>query len=138
MTFVHNQSGKYQAILFDRGRQSQTHCHVQQCKAGTQIMDAENQLMDAENQRIWKLIGTLSDALWHRAEKTGLLDALAEDYCPKSDEELAIWTTLTSPENYSSLLEYVECWRKLGTDLSRDKFHSAILSEAKRRKEETD
>lgn len=85
--------------------------------------------MDAETQRIWEMIGALSDDFFHRANlPTGFLfDVFAGDYRPESDEERAMWDKLTAPENYDSLLRYVEYWKNLGTDLVRVPRNSSAI-----------
>ena len=66
--------------------------------------------MDDDMTRIWKLIGALSDAHWHRATQPGesaLHVLFAEPYQPESEKEQAIWNELTAPQNYLALRRYV-------------------------------
>jgi len=92
--------------------------------------------MDTELNTVREKIGNLSDALWRRALQPGVsfLKSIHEaPYHPRTDEEIAIWTDLTSPSNHASLIRYVEHWRTLGTNLSTDGFHRAIIEESARR-----
>ena len=59
--------------------------------------------LDAEERRIWILIGTMCDAVWHRSAEPGfsLFHALvrnARNSCPESAMEVALWNELTSPQ----------------------------------------
>jgi len=83
--------------------------------------------MDAQTQRLWEMIGSLSDAFWHRLKQPGVsaFDALlVEEYRPESDEEKAIWTEITAPHNYDCLRRCVET-----KDMSEITDYSARLYE---------
>lgn len=92
--------------------------------------------MDAEIQRMWELIGSLSDAFWHRLNQPGLsaLDALREEgYRPESDEEKAIWTEITAPHNYSSLRRYIESKERSQITDYAARLYEALLADATHR-----
>jgi hypothetical protein len=93
--------------------------------------------LDAENQRIWRLFGALSDAFWLRISQhpgISVVDALrAQADGPVGAEEEAAWEELTSPHNYSSLVRYIEMWKKLGANEDNTKLYYNVLERARTR-----
>jgi hypothetical protein len=92
--------------------------------------------MDEEIRRIWKMFGALSDAFWRRVSHPGVsvLDALLEENDgPVGEEEEAIWNELTAPQNYTSLVRYIEASKQSGINAHAQRLYDMILSRAKQR-----
>ena len=95
--------------------------------------------MNEEIQKMWELIGSLSDALWHRLKQPGVsaLDALrVEEYRPESDEEKAIWTEITAPHNYASLRRYIASKKRSEITDYAARLYEMLLAEAAHRWEQ--
>jgi hypothetical protein len=92
--------------------------------------------MDAETLKMWEMIGSLSDAFWHRVKQPGVsvLDAfLVQEYRPESDEEKTIWAEITAPHNYASLRRYIESKKMSEITDYAARLYETLLAEAAHR-----
>jgi hypothetical protein len=97
--------------------------------------------LDRETRTVYELIAALrSDAFWRRArEEPGfsVLDHMlrtAEAYRAESQEEIAIWDELTSPQHYRALVRYAR--QRAGQWQVNDDYQLflGVLQEAARRR----
>jgi hypothetical protein len=95
--------------------------------------------MDAETKKVFDLIALLSDAFWQRLNQPGIsaLDALREEYRPKSDEEKAIWSEITAPHNHAPLRRFVEGKNKAEITGYAARLYETLLADSIRRWEST-
>src|SRR5256885_1763400 len=94
--------------------------------------------MSADHESIGQLIWQLMDANWQRCLKTpkGFLNALFErPYRPQSDDEQAIWNTLTAPHNFELLSQFIADRERAGVDDDSVQLGESLMAEARRRLE---